>query len=475
MVDRFRNYVDGRTLEVDTRTDTLASPWDGSEVAVVDQARPEDLEAALRAATRVAGSLARMPRHARAAALRRMAEAIRTQKERISGWIVDATGKPIRFARVEVDRAVTTFMLASEEATRPASELLPGDAVPGGDGYRLLVERFPTGPLAAIGPFNFPLNLLAHKVAPALAVGAPVIAKPPPQCPMPGLLLGELATAAGFPAGALSVLHAGPEISEALAKDGRIRHVSFTGSARVGWHLKTACPTQKVTLELGGNAAAVVHRDADLEWAIERCVLGSFGSAGQVCIRVQRIFVHVDVYREFLDTFLLKTASLPGPDPRDPKSVYGPLIDRRNAERVMDWVRRAVEAGATLRCGGRREGAVVSPTVLTGVPAGQPCRDDEIFGPVTVIEPYVEWEEVLERVNDSVFGLQAGVFTRDLDRAFQAFEALEVGGVIVNDYPTFRLDHFPYGGVKASGIGREGVRYAMADLTEPRVMAIRQS
>lgn len=473
MADRFHAFVDGAPLQADLDTASIRNPADGEVVAEVDVCGVPEVEAAVASARRAHRALQAMPAYERAAGLRRVADLVDERKEELALDITRSMGKPIKFARGEVGRALVTLRLSAEEATRIGGEVMPLDIEPRGVGYTCMIERFANGPVAAITPFNFPLNLAMHKVAPALAAGTSVVLKPPPQSPVLGLKLAEIVHQAGFPAGTLNALHATNEASERLATHPKIRHMSFTGSAKVGWYLKSACKTQKVTLELGGNAAAVVHEDADLEWALDRCVLGSVVASGQVCIKVQRVLVHAGIYDEFLERFVIATEGAAGPDPMDPASLFGPMVDEGNARRVMSWVREAVDAGATLHCGGRREGAVVYPTVLTNVARGQRCRDEEVFGPVTVLEPYVDFDEALRGVNDSPFGLQAGVFTKDVDRAFRAFRELEVGGVIVNDFPTFRIDNFPYGGVKASGFGREGVRAAIEDYTEPRVMVLR--
>ena len=470
---RSRNIVAGRPVEAAREQVEVRDPWTGEVAARVDVATREDLEAALEAAVRVQPELAAMPAYERAAALHQVAATMKLRADELAWDITRTMGKPIKFARGEVARAAITFTLAAEEATRFGGEIMPLDIAPAGKGYKCLIERFPQGPVAAITPFNFPLNLAAHKVAPALAVGCPVILKPPPQSPTLGLKMAALIAEAGFPAGAISCLNLPNPLAATLSTHPWIRHTSFTGSSRVGWQIRSQCTTQRVTLELGGNAAAVVHEDADVEWALERCAVGSFAASGQVCIKVQRVLVHAPIYEDFLEAFVTRAEGTPGPDPTDETSIFGPMVDAGNAERVMAWLHEARDLGATLRCGGRREGNVVYPTVLTGGTRGMKVCEEEIFGPVTLVEPYGDFEEALMKVNDSPFGLQAGVFTRDLDRAFAAFRQLEVGGVIINDYPTFRTDNFPYGGVKASGVGREGVRFAMESFSEPRAMVVR--
>jgi acyl-CoA reductase-like NAD-dependent aldehyde dehydrogenase len=341
------------------------------------------------------------------------------------------------------------------------------------EGYTCIWRRFPIGPIAAIAPFNFPLNLVAHKLAPAIAVGCPVVLKPPMQAPVTALKLAEICFEAGWPRAALSVVHAQPEVAERMATDERIRLLSFTGSAKVGWHLKAVAGRKRVVLELGGNAAAVVHEDAELEWAAERCAIGAFASAGQVCIKVQRLLVHRPVLDRFLERFLATTDALAIGDPLDEKTVIGAMIDTKEADRVMSWIDEATSAGATLLAGGGRNGNVIAPTVLQATTREMKVEREEVFGPVVTVTPYDDFGDALAAVNATEYGLQAGVFTHDVRRIWQAYRELEVGGVIANDYPTLRVDNFPYGGVKASGLGREGPAFAAEDMTEIRTLVLR--
>ncbi|MGH7533333.1 MAG: aldehyde dehydrogenase family protein, partial [Gemmatimonadales bacterium] len=336
-----------------------------------------------------------------------------------------------------------------------------------------IVSRFAAGPVAAISPFNFPLNLVAHKVAPAIAIGAGVVLKPPPQDPGASFALAQVLLDAALPPEALSVLHLPIPLAERLATDERMKVLSFTGSAAVGWHLKSVTPKKRVLLELGGNAAAIVHEDAgDLAAVAARIAGGAFAYAGQVCIKVQRVLVHRPVLAAFTELLRAATQALPVGDPADPHTVVGPMIDGKNADRVTSWVDTAIAAGARVLERGPRRGNVVSPIILTDVPHDAKVWGEEVFGPVLVVEPYETFESALAVVNDSRYGLQAGVFTHDVRRIWQAFERLEVGGVIANDYPTFRVDNYPYGGVKDSGFGREGVRYAMEEMSELRTLVL---
>ncbi len=468
-------YLDGRFTPRRRRpVEAVTAPWDGRALAEIVAGDAADLLAATRGARRAQRVLAGMPRHARAAILERISEALARERGAMARTICLDAGKPITFAEGEVDRAVTTFRVAAEEARRFGVAAIPADADPRGAGYTAVVERFPLGIIAAISPFNFPLNLAAHKIAPALATGNAVILKAPPQAPLAAFRLAELVTTAGAPPGALQVLHLPVPLAERLATDPVTAMVSFTGSARVGWHLKEVAARKRVLLELGGNAATIVHRDTrDLDVVADRIAWGAFGYGGQVCIKVQRLLVDAAILRR-LSTLVVEAARrLPAGDPRRPDTVVGPLIDDDAVARVRAWVAEAVDAGARPLLTGSVRGRLLRPTVLASVPRDTRVWREEVFGPVLTITPYRDWDEALELANDSSYGLQAGVFTRDTGRAYEAFRALEVGGVVVNDLPTLRLDHLPYGGVKGSGFGREGLASAMAAMTEERVLLMR--
>jgi glyceraldehyde-3-phosphate dehydrogenase (NADP+) len=431
------------------------------------------LEAAIGAAEAAFGVTRAMPRHARRDLLARVAERVSAERQELAAEITAACGKPITQALGEVDRAAITFSLAADEARRGGGEAVPLDIDPRAVTMTGLAHRFPIGPISAISPFNFPLNLLAHKVAPAIAVGSAVVVKPPPQCPQLAYRLGTILYQCGLPAGAYNVLHLPIPLAERLATDPRFGLLTFTGSPPVGWHLKSIAGRKKVVLELGGNAAAVVHQDAtNLDRVAQRLALGGFAYAGQVCIKVQRVLIHQPIYRPFVEALVAATKSLPIGNPMDPATVVGPMIDSAAADRVESWVAEAIAEGAEPLLPGRRSGPVLGPTVLANAPRTAKVSCREVFGPVVTVAPYREWRDALEAVNDSPFGLQAGVFTRDVNRIFDAFNTLEVGGVIANDFPTLRIDNFPYGGVKESGFGREGVRYAMEEMTEPRMLVL---
>jgi len=467
-------WINGESVPLDGRTThVVPAPYTGEPAATVAVGTEADLERAIGAAQAGFALMRAMPRHARRDLLARIADQLQRERESLARELAVSCGKPVTQALGEVDRAVLTFSLAADEARRFGGEMVPMDIDARATAMTGLVHRFPVGPISAISPFNFPLNLLAHKVAPAIAVGSALVVKPPPQCPQMAFRLGRILAECGLPAGAYNVLHLPIPIAERLATDPRFGMLTFTGSPTVGWHLKSVAGKKKVCLELGGNAAAVVHEDAaDLDGCARRLALGAFAYAGQVCIRVQRVLVHRPIYQQFVDKFVAASAALPTGDPMNPATVVGPMIDRAAADRVQAWTAEAVKAGAQVLLAGRRDGSVLTPCVLAGVPRDAKVSCLEVFGPVTVMAPYQTWEEALAMVNDSTFGLQAGVFTQDTGRIFQAFKELEVGGVIANDFPTLRVDNFPYGGVKDSGFGREGVRYAMEEMSEPRMLVV---
>ena len=463
--------VDGKWVE-DGDVIDIKAPYDGAIVGRVFQGRRPHAEAAIAAAVKAFGTTRRLPAFERQRVLRRVAEGIAKRKEEFSRTLCQEAGKPIKAARTEVERAIFTFSVAAEESTRIYGEYLPLDWQEYTAGRWGIVKRFPLGPIAGITPFNFPLNLVAHKVAPAIAAGCPMVLKPAPQTPLSSLLMAELVQQAGWPDGGLNVVPLSNDDAGQLVTDDRIKMISFTGSAAVGWQIKKNSGKKKVILELGGNAGVIIHNDADIEYAAERCVAGAFGYAGQTCISVQRILVQQSVYGKFTDLFLAGVKSLQTGDPLDESTDVGPLIRETDAQRAADWIHEAMRGGARVLCGGNRKGSIVEPTVLTGTKPEMKVNCQEIFGPVVTVEPYAEFDEALRQINSSAYGLQAGLFTRDAKRMFQAFEELEVGGLLAGDVPTFRIDHMPYGGVKDSGIGREGLRYAIEEMNEPKLMVM---
>ncbi len=450
----------------------IKSPYDHAVVGRVHFAEKRQVEEALAAAHKAFETTRRMSSHERSTVLERITAGIRDRKEEFARSITLQSGKTIRDARTEVDRAVMTFDIASEEAKRLGGEFIPLDLSAQTPGRWGITRRFPIGVVTAITPFNFPLNLVAHKVAPALACGNTVVLRPASQVPITSLLLGEIVTEAGYPPGGLNVIPAGYQESESLLTDDVVKKVTFTGSPAVGWELKRKAFKKKVTLELGGNAAVIVEPDADLEFALRRIVAGSFAFSGQVCISVQRLFLHDKIYAQFLEDLVEITMKLRIGDPLDETTDIGPMITVEAANQTEEWIQEAVGRGARISYGGKREGAMFEPTVLENVAPDLRISRLEAFAPVVVVSSYSDFSKALESVNDSAYGLQAGVFTRSLPKAFEAYEALDVGGIIVNDVPTFRVDHMPYGGMKESGTGREGVRYAIEEMTELKLLAI---
>lgn len=454
----------------------VVDPYTGHQVATTSFAGPTQVEQAVQAAAEVARTARALPAYVRAGALDHVSRRLAERAGEAADLITAENGKPIRWARNEVARAVSTFRWAAEEARRFSGELQRLDTDPGGVGRLALVRRVPRGPVLGITPFNFPLNLVAHKIAPALAVSTPIVIKPAPATPLSALLLGELLAETGLPAGMFSILPVPNERAGDLVRDPRLPVVSFTGSGPVGSALLASVPGKRVTLELGGNAAVLVCRDwrepADLDHAARR--VATFGNyqAGQSCIAVQRVLVHAERYAELLPRIVGAVSRLRTGDPTDPETDVGPMISEDAAARVQAWVDEARAAGATVECGGTREGTSYAPTVLTGVPPTARIAAEEVFGPVLVVAPVDSDEAGFAAIDDSRYGLQAGVFTRDLRTAFAAHQALDVGGVIVGDVPSYRADQMPYGGVKDSGTGREGLRSAMEDYTEPRVTVL---
>jgi glyceraldehyde-3-phosphate dehydrogenase (NADP+) len=442
---------------------------------VISWAGPEEVERGIGATVEGAIRMASVPTHARQSILASVSEAIRARKRELAEILAREAGKPIRHATGEVARAAVTFGLAAAEATRLNGETLPLDVSPNGERRLGITKRFPLGAIAGISPFNFPLNLVAHKVAPALAAGNAIVVKPASATPLSALVLAEMVHDAGAPPGAFNVVPCAAADARPLVEDDRLKMITFTGSAETGWDIKSRARYKRVCLELGGNAAMVVEPDADMENALDRAVLGGYAYAGQVCISVQRILVHEDIYDAFVASFCQRVSALRLGDPLLEETDVGPVIDEDSAERIEEWIAEATDAGGKAVVGGHRNGRLVEPTVLVEVPAECRVVVEEAFAPLTVVAPYRDFGEALSAVNDSRFGLQAGVFTSDVRKAFRAFETLEVGGVIINDFPTFRVDSMPYGGVKASGFGREGVAYATEEMTEPRLLVVDSS
>ncbi|MDQ4124142.1 MAG: aldehyde dehydrogenase family protein [Actinomycetota bacterium] len=450
----------------------VRSPYDGEVVASVATPGTQDVEDAVSAAATAFDETRKLPLHRRAEALAHISSRLVERTDEVAELIAREGGKPVKWAKVEAARAASTFRWAAEECRRDGGELMRFDSEAALGSRAGIVRRFPLGPVLAITPFNFPVNLVAHKMAPALAVGAPIVIKPATKTPLGALLLGELFCETDLPPGMLSVLPIGGSEAGELAKDTRFAKLSFTGSSEVGWNLKSADPRKVVTLELGGNAGVIVHSDADLEKAAQRIAFGGYYQAGQSCISVQRVLVQEDVADDFSERLVAEVAKLKTGDPLDPETEVGPLIDHDALERVSAWVDEAVQAGAEVLTGGKREDPFYAPTVLARTRPDMKVRCEEIFGPVTTVGTYGDFEEAIAEVNESKYGLQAGVFTRDVQRLFLAFRDIEVGGVIANDVSAFRADQMPYGGTKDSGSGREGLRWAMQEMTETRVLVL---
>lgn len=472
MSKKFKLLINGEWRST-ARELEVRSPYDGALAGVTYQGGISELTEALDGAHSAFQTLRGWPAYKRAEAIGAVVAGLRARMDEIAAVISMEAGKPVKDSRSEVGRAINTFQIALEETKRLEGSLIPLDLMEGSEGRFGLVKRFPVGPVLGITPFNFPLNLVAHKVAPCMACSNPVIVKPASKTPLTALLLAEIIDEAGWPAGGVNVVPCPGEVAEGLLGDERLKKLSFTGSPAVGWRLKSRAGRMRVTLELGGNAGVVVTEDADLEYAAKRSIAGAFSYAGQVCISLQRIYVHASVFDEFKRIFLEGCAALKLGDPMDEATDVGPLIDTKAIERIGAWVDEAVKEGAEILTGGKCSGSIFPPTVLTNTRASMKVSSEEVFGPVVTLESYESFEEAIAEVNSGPYGLQAGVFTRDISRAFYAFERLDVGGVIVNDIPTYRADNMPYGGVKMSGFGREGVRYAIEEMTELKVLVLK--
>lgn len=468
-------FIDGQWAEGGPLLE-VTNKYSGQVFGALPTARREDVDAAIAAAERAASLMAEMPAHRRGAILARAAALIAERKEEFARTIAAEAGKALKFARLEVERGISTFSIAAEEAKRLHGETIPLDAVPAGEGYFGFWQRRPVGVVAAISPFNFPLNLVAHKVAPALAAGNAVVLKPASTTPLTAVLLCQALEQAGAPAGSINlVVGSGGTVGNWLVEDPRVSKVTFTGSPPVGREILARAGIKKVTLELGNTAPVIVAPDADLDFVAKRAAVGAYYNSGQVCISVQRIYSQKPVYEPFLERFVAASEGMVVGDPLDERVDVGPMIDVREAERVEGWVHEAEQAGAQVASGGRRDGAVFWPTVLTGATPAMKVISQEVFGPVASVISADSFEDALAQANAGEYGLQVGIFTRDINRAFQAIKRLNFGGVIINDTPVFRADHMPYGGNRQSGLGREGVRFAMEEMTNIQMVAIRVS
>lgn len=448
----------------------VRSPYDDALVAVVHRAGPNEIETAIATAVKAFETTRKMPTWQRSEVLEKVSDAILANKEELARTIALEAGKPIKTARAEVERASFTFKVAAEEARRIYGEIVPLDWLPGNEGRTAQIRRVPRGPVVGISPFNFPLNLVAHKVAPALAAGNPIILRPASQTPVSSFKLAKLVLEAGWPAGGIAVIPCKTKDADPLVEDNRIKLLTFTGSPAVGWELKRRAGQKLVTLELGGNAGNIVHNDADIPYAASRVAWGGFSYAGQSCISVQRVYIHSDSYETFVDELIPQVKALKVGNPLDEATDIGPVIDKGAADRLGVWLEEAKAGGAEILTGGTREGNVWQPTVLASIQAEMKVSCQEAFGPVVGLYRYTDVHAAIRAVDSSEFGLQAGIFTNDWRLVEEAFENIEVGGLMVNDVSTFRIDHMPYGGAKASGMGREGLRYAIEEMTEMRLL-----
>lgn len=457
-----------------TGTDTyeVRNPYNATHIGTVSRCGPQELEQATQAAVTAFATTRRMPTHQRATILRSIAESLTANAEDMAQTIAQETAKPIKQARGEVQRAIFTLAYAAEEATRIHDEMLHLDASSVGEHRQGIVRRFPIGPIAAISPFNFPLNLVAHKLAPAIAAGCPIVLKPASQTPISALKLARMIAEAGWPTGALSVLPLRSSDAAPLVEDERFKVLTFTGSPSVGWAMKNRAGRKRVMLELGGNAGVIIHDDADLAYAASRCVTGGFSHAGQSCISVQRIFIHNQIYQKFMSLFVPAVRALKTGDPLDEDTDLSVLITPAETHRIKEWLDEARNAGAEIVAGGTITDNILEPTIIRHATPDMRVSCQEVFAPVVTVQTYDDFDEALNAVNNSDFGLQAGVFTNNIQLIWHAYEELDVGGVIVNDVPTWRIDHMPYGGVKQSGFGREGVKYAIEEMTEPKLLVL---
>lgn len=470
MAQEYKMLIGGKYVDAEKRF-SVTDKYSGEVIGEFPVADEWVYESAIETAQRGLEELSALPAHRRALILQKISETLQERKEEFTGVLCQEAGKPYKYASVEVSRAIETFKFASEVAKSIHGETVPLDAATGSENRMGFYLREPCGIVGAITPFNYPLNLVAHKLAPSFAAGCSVVLKPASFAPLLSLRLAEVALEAGLPEKAINVIYGpGSTVGEWLSKDERLAAVTFTGSPPVGRRIKELSGLKRVILELGSNSAAIVEPDADLEFAIPRLVTGSFAYSGQVCISVQRIYLQKEIFESFLERFVEKTRKLKIGPPEDEATDIGPMISEGEAKRVQSWIEEAVSGDAKVVTGGKREGVIYHPTVLTEVKPDMKVVNKEVFGPVVCITPYDSFEDALQMVNDSTYGLQAGVFTRDVNKAFKAIKTLKVGGVIINDYPTYRADNMPYGGVKESGLGREGLKFAVEELTDIKMV-----
>ncbi len=466
-------YLANEAKQLNTNL-AVTDKFTGKVVTRVALADAATIDAAIAAAAAAAEPMARMAAYERQDVLAHCVKRFQERQDELAYALCVEAGKPIRDSRGEVSRLIDTFRIAAEESVRITGEIQPLDISARNRGYQGMWKRVPIGPCSFISPFNFPLNLAAHKIAPAVAVGCPFVMKPASRTPLGAIIIGEVLAETKLPKGAFSILPASRNGADLFTTDDRLKLLSFTGSPDVGWDLKARAGKKKVVLELGGNAAVIIDADADLDDAVARVVFGAFYQSGQSCISVQRIIVHESVYDEFRDRLVAKTKTLVAGNPQDENTFIGPMIDVKEASRLDTWVQEAVAEGGKLLCGGKRDGAMLEATLLEGVDRNTKLYREEAFGPVAGLSKFSDFDNALDEVNDSKFGLQVGIFTRDLYKMLKAWDRLDVGGVVIGDVPSYRVDNMPYGGVKDSGLGREGIRFAIEDMTEIRNLVIRR-
>ncbi len=466
-------YLNNKAQQPNTDL-AVTDKYTGEVAFRVALADSKTIEAGIAGAVEAAEPMAKMAAYERQNVLQHCVNRFKERYDELAHALCIEAGKPIKDAEGEVGRLIDTFRIAAEESVRITGEVQPLDISPRAKGYQGMWKRVPIGPCSFISPFNFPLNLAAHKIAPAIAVGCPFVMKPASRTPLGAIIMGEVLAETDLPAGAFSILPASRDGADLFTEDDRLKLLSFTGSPDVGWALKAKAGKKKVVLELGGNAAVIIDHDADLEDALERVIFGAFYQSGQSCIGVQRIIIHEKIYDRFRDMLVAKAKTLKTGSPHDRETFVGPMIDVKEASRLDGWIQEAIVSGATLLCGGKREGAMLEATLLENVSRDSKAYREEAFGPLALVSKFSDFDAALEEVNDSKFGLQAGIFTRDLFKALDAWDRLDVGGVVINDVPSYRVDNMPYGGVKDSGLGREGIRFAMEDMSEIRNLVIRR-
>ncbi|MBT4288728.1 MAG: aldehyde dehydrogenase family protein [Deltaproteobacteria bacterium] len=454
----------------------LHNPYSGEQIAEIAIASSLDVDKAIQSAEDTNSIMKNMPAFQRSQILEKVSNLLADKKQEAASILVQEASKPVSAALLEIERTIQTYRFAADEAKQLKGEVVPMDAAAGGVGRIGFTRREPLGVIGAISPFNFPFNLVAHKIGPAFAAGNTVVLKPASQTPLSAFFIAELFHEAGLPPGALNVIAGnGSVIGDILVTDERVKMITFTGSPDVGKHIRARAGLKRVTLELGSNSALIVDRGVDIDKIIPRCITGAFAFQGQVCISLQRAYVHQELLDSFVSQLVSAANNLKGGDPADPETDYSALINSNEAQRVCNWIKDAESAGATVQIGGERTGNIVTPTVLTNAPGGLKISCQEVFGPVVVVYPFSKLDNALQQVNNSVYGLQAGIYTPFLDHALEAAEKLEVGGVMINDIPTFRVDQMPYGGVKESGVGREGLKYAIEEMTEMKLIVIQKS